>query len=83
MKPTLSALSSAVHSMINRHTKYLKAGDTVRASAMGMPLEKLVMPVNDLISRLDKAEDAYQDIREGRFVVMPIMKNDGNAFWLK
>lgn len=40
-----------IHSMINRHANYLKAGDTLRASAMGMLLEKLGMPVNDLIAR--------------------------------
>ena len=47
-----------IHSMINRHANYLKAGDTVRTSAMSMLLEKLGMPVNDLIARLNKAGDA-------------------------
>ena len=47
-----------IHSMINRHANYLKAGDTLLASTMGMLLEKLGMPVNDLIARLNKDEDA-------------------------
>jgi hypothetical protein len=47
-----------IHSMINRHANYLKAGDTLRASAMGMLLEKLGMPVNDLIAGLNKDRDA-------------------------
>jgi hypothetical protein len=36
-----------IHSMLNRHADYLKAGDTLRASAMGMLLEKLGMPFKD------------------------------------
>lgn len=47
-----------IHSMINRHANYLKTGDTLRASAMGMLLEKLGMLVNDLIARLNKTRDA-------------------------
>jgi hypothetical protein len=47
-----------IHSMINRYANYLKAGDTLRASAMGKLLEKLGMPVNDLIARLNKDRDA-------------------------
>ena len=46
-----------IHSMINRHANFLKAGDTLRAAAIGMLLEKLGMPVNDLIARLNKDED--------------------------
>lgn len=34
-----------IQSMINRHADYLKIGDTVRASATGMLLEKLGIPV--------------------------------------
>lgn len=34
-----------IRSMLNRHANYLKAGDTLRASAMGMLLEKLGIPV--------------------------------------
>lgn len=41
-------------SMIRRHADYLKSGDTLRASAMAMLLEKLGIPVNEFIERLKK-----------------------------
>jgi len=47
-----------IHSMINRHADYIKAGDTLRASAMGMLLEKLGMPVNEFVNRFRKSGDA-------------------------
>jgi hypothetical protein len=47
-----------IHSMIDRHADYLKAGDTLRASAMGMLIEKLGMPVNEFVNRLKKSGDA-------------------------
>ncbi len=46
-----------IHSMINRHANFLKAGDTLRASAIGMLLEKLGMPVNDFMAQLKKDEN--------------------------
>lgn len=47
-----------IRSMIKRHADYLKTDDTLRASVMGQLLEKLGMPVNDLITQLDKDRDA-------------------------
>ncbi|MRS01915.1 hypothetical protein EG832_01585 [bacterium] len=47
-----------IRSMINRHANFLKSGDTLRASALSMLLEKLGMPVNDLNSRFDKNRNA-------------------------
>ncbi len=48
-----------IRSMIRRHADYLKADEQrLRASAMGQLLEKLGMPVNDLITRLGKDRDA-------------------------
>jgi hypothetical protein len=44
--------------MINRHANYLKAGDTPRVSAMGMLLEKLGMPVTELMTRLNNPDYA-------------------------
>jgi hypothetical protein len=40
-----------LRSMINRYADYLKSGDTLRASAMAMLLEKAGIPVNDFIGR--------------------------------
>jgi hypothetical protein len=47
-----------IQSMINRHANYVKDSDTHRASAMSMFMEKLGMPVSDLIARLNKDRDA-------------------------
>ena len=44
--------------MINRHADYLKSGDTLRASLMAELLEKLDIPVNEAIKRLNKSGDA-------------------------
>lgn len=47
-----------IHSMINRQADYIKTGDTLRASAIGMLLEKLGMPVNEFVNRFKKSGDA-------------------------
>ncbi len=47
-----------IHSMIKRHADYLKGGDTLRASVMGMLLEKLGMPINEFVNRFKKSGDA-------------------------
>ena len=47
-----------VHSMIHRHANYLKTGDALRASAMAGLLEKLGIPVNELVERLRKSNSA-------------------------
>jgi len=47
-----------VGSMVKRHADYLKAGDTLRASAMEMLLKKLGIPVNEFVSRFKKSGDA-------------------------
>jgi hypothetical protein len=47
-----------IRSMIRRHANYLKANDTLRASAISLLLEKLGLPVDDFITRLDKDRDA-------------------------
>ena len=41
-----------VHSMINRHADYVKAGDSLRASAMGELLARLGFPVEEFIVRI-------------------------------
>ncbi len=41
-----------IHSMINRHADFLRAGDTLRASAMEMLLKKLGMPVHEFMNQL-------------------------------
>lgn len=40
------------HSMINRQADYVKAGDTLRASAMGELLAKLGFPVEEFVARM-------------------------------
>jgi len=47
-----------IHSMLNRHADYLKAGDQLRASVMAELLEKLGIPVNQLVAQLKKVGDA-------------------------
>jgi hypothetical protein len=47
-----------IHSMVRRHADYLRANDTLRASAIGKLLEKLGIPVVDFMARLDKDNDA-------------------------
>jgi hypothetical protein len=46
-----------VRSMIKRHADYLKSGDTVRATVMSELLEKMGMPVNEFVERLQKSSD--------------------------
>ena len=41
-----------VHSMINRHADYVKAGDTLRALAMGELLAKLDFPVEEMVAKI-------------------------------
>ena len=47
-----------IRSMIKRHADYIKAGDRLRASAIGLLLGKLGIPVDDLIARLNKDVEA-------------------------
>lgn len=46
-----------MHSMVNRHADYLKSGDALRASVMAELLEKLGVPVNELVAQIKKAND--------------------------
>lgn len=43
-----------ISSMIKRHADYIKNNDTLRASAMAMLLEKLKIPVNEMIDQINK-----------------------------
>ncbi|HQM44156.1 MAG TPA: hypothetical protein PLI72_10485 [Smithellaceae bacterium] len=47
-----------IHSMINRHADYLRAGDALRASVMERLLKKLGMPVDELMNQLKPSDDA-------------------------
>jgi len=47
-----------IHSMINRHADYLKAGDTLRASVMAELLAKLGVPVAEFVAQMTTTGDA-------------------------
>jgi len=47
-----------IHSMIKRHADYLKTGDNFRASAMAELLQKMSIPVKELVTCMKESGDA-------------------------
>jgi len=51
-----------VHSMMNRHADYLRAGDSLRSSVMAELLEKLGVPVNTFVGEIKNKNDSNDSI---------------------
>lgn len=45
-----------IHSLINRHANYLKSGDELRASTAAYLLQRLGIPVNELVQEMKQRQ---------------------------